>query len=108
MSLTTEQVRSAVTGFHDAASTWLHFRDSLYSETTVDLAIGPAKWEGERDAEPDSYGDYHDSEIDFVFSIAGQYFRKHGYYDSYDGSTYDGVLEEVKPISVPTTRWERK
>lgn len=37
-----------------------------------------------------------------------QYFRKTGYYMSYDGCTWDGDLEEVEPFEKTVTDWKNK
>lgn len=35
-----------------------------------------------------------------------RWFRKDGYYASYDGTTWDGVLREVKPVEKTVTFYE--
>lgn len=37
-----------------------------------------------------------------------QYFRKTGYYMSYEGSTWDGDLIEVVPFEKTVTDWKKK
>lgn len=37
-----------------------------------------------------------------------QYFRKQGYYASYDGSNWDGDLYEVEPFEKTVTDWRTK
>jgi hypothetical protein len=43
-----------------------------------------------------------------VWQIGDQYFRKTGYYVSYDGSNWDGSLEEVVPFEKTVTDWKTK
>ncbi|AXH49315.1 hypothetical protein HWB76_gp086 [Streptomyces phage Blueeyedbeauty] len=40
-----------------------------------------------------------------VFRIGDQLFRKYGYYSSWDGSDWDGDLEEVEPYEVTVVRY---
>lgn len=40
-----------------------------------------------------------------VFKIQDRYFRKNGWYDSYNGSEWDGALEEVFPKEVKKIEW---
>lgn len=47
-------------------------------------------------------------ELWVVFKVGDQYFRKSGYYASYDGSTWDGALEEVEPYVEPKTLYRRR
>lgn len=37
-----------------------------------------------------------------------QYFKKDGYYMSYDGSNWDGALYEVEPFEKTVTDWRTK
>jgi len=37
-----------------------------------------------------------------------QYFKKEGYYASYDGSNWDGSLFEVEPFEKTVTDWKEK
>jgi hypothetical protein len=45
-----------------------------------------------------------------VFSVTNgdsvQYFKKTGYYASYDGSNWDGALVEVEPFEKTVTDWK--
>lgn len=43
-----------------------------------------------------------------VIQIGDQYFRKDGYYQSYEGSTWDGEFYECFPKEVTRTEYHRK
>jgi len=51
---------------------------------------------------------YDDGRIDrsVVFRIGDRYFRKSGYYDSWEGGDWDGELEEVRPREKMITVYE--
>jgi len=42
-----------------------------------------------------------------VFKVGDQFFRKEGWYASYDGGELDGELYEVKAAKVQRTEYER-
>lgn len=42
-----------------------------------------------------------------VFKLGDQYFRKDGWYASYDGGELDGELYEVKPVEVKVTQYQQ-
>jgi hypothetical protein len=42
-----------------------------------------------------------------VFKIGDQFFRKDGWYASYDGGELDGELYEVKPTKVSVTEYQK-
>lgn len=44
----------------------------------------------------DGGGEGHGEYIESIIEVDGRLFRKTGYYMSYDGSTWDGDLEEVE------------
>lgn len=43
-----------------------------------------------------------------IFKVGGQYFRKHGSHDSYEGSLWDGELEEVEPFKKTVVDYRSK
>lgn len=47
-------------------------------------------------------------EMWIVFSLGDQFFRKTGYYSSWDGSSWDGALVEVEPYVEPVTFYRVK
>ncbi len=61
--------------------------------------------------EADTGGEGHGEDIYMVFKTvdvdgAEQYWRKDGYYASYDGSDWDGDFREVKPVERVVTFYE--
>lgn len=55
----------------------------------------------------DSYGgEGLGEEAWFVIKLGEKYFRMEGYYLSHDGYTWDGDLEEVKPVKKTVTVYE--
>ena len=57
--------------------------------------------------EYDGGGEGHGEYIYLVFKIGDRYFRKTGYYASFDGSNWDGSLEEVEPFEKTVTDYRR-
>lgn len=52
------------------------------------------------------YSEQYQFDTYVVFEVAGRFFRKKGYYMSYEGSSWDGALEEVKEVPVTGTEWK--
>lgn len=50
-------------------------------------------------------GEGQGDELWKVVTIGDRYFRKSGYYASWDGGSYDGEFEEVFPIQVTRREW---
>jgi len=62
-------------------------------------------------AEFDTGGEGHGEDIYMVFKTTDadgnvQYWRKDGYYASYDGSNWDGDFREVRPVERVVTYYE--
>ncbi len=53
--------------------------------------------------EPESQGDQW-----MLFKVEGQFFRKYGYYSSWDSPTWDGRLVEVVQREVTVTKYVDK
>lgn len=53
-------------------------------------------------------GDYDEgaSTVWVIVKVGDQYFKKEGWYASYDGSTWDGSLSEVRPQTKTIMVWE--
>ena len=41
-----------------------------------------------------------------IFKIGDRHFKKYGFYDSWDTTTWDGVLVEVKPVQKVVTTYK--
>lgn len=62
-------------------------------------------------ADFDTGGEGHAEDIHMVFKTTDrngnvQYWRKNGYYASYDGSSWDGDFREVRPVERLVTFYE--
>ncbi|QBZ72436.1 hypothetical protein SEA_CIRCINUS_182 [Streptomyces phage Circinus] len=44
--------------------------------------------------------------LKLVFTVGGRFFRKQGYYESWSGGAWDGMLEEVRPREKMITVYE--
>lgn len=112
MSFTTTEVIRLVAGFSDHAEAWDEFHSELLNNEAVELGPGGFAYIVE-DIKPerDSYGYLADGPASFVFRLSNrgdaQHFRKSGYSDSYDDTTFNGDLEEVQPKAVSVSAWER-
>lgn len=62
--------------------------------------FGKIEW-----VETDSFYD-EVNHLKLVFKVGDRFFRKHGYYDSWDGGAWDGTLEEVRPREQMITVYE--
>jgi hypothetical protein len=54
----------------------------------------------------ESGGEGSGESIWVVFRVGSQYFRKSGYYASYDGSNWDGDVQEVTRRQLTVSTWE--
>lgn len=112
MSFTTADVVRLVAGFADTAAAWDAFHTELLNNEAVELGPGLfALLVEDLRPEEDSFGYRADGPASFVFRLSNrgeaQHFRKSGYSDSYDDTTFDGNLEEVQPKAVSVSAWER-
>ncbi|QIN94157.1 hypothetical protein PP459_gp076 [Streptomyces phage Wakanda] len=73
--------------------------DGGYSE--YDSPFGRVKW-----VETDTDYDEGRQLNALVFTVGDRFFRKHGYYDSWEGGAWDGGLEEVRPREKMITVYE--
>lgn len=53
-------------------------------------------------------GEGQGDDLWIVIKIGDQFFKKSGYYNSWDGGAYDGELFEVEPVQVTRTEYQRK
>ncbi len=107
MSFTLDEVRRAVSGFADTSEAWAGFRRALLKDEAVLLhGVGHAQFVEETEAEYDSYDDFINDRVNFVFKIGDRHFRKHGVQSSYEGVEWSLDLEEVKAMPVPKTIWQ--
>ena len=49
-------------------------------------------------------GNWH-TDLYVVLSVGDQFFKKSGYYQSHDGTYWDGAVVEVEPEEVSVTKW---
>ena len=53
-------------------------------------------------------GDGHERGVVFEHQGTGRFFRKTGWYSSWDSGDWDGDMEEVEPVQVTITRYKSK
>ena len=112
MSLTAKQVEEAVSEFEGSSDYEsevdgdiygdLHYFASYDKKKTLEVpglpTLKPVEAYG-GEGEGDDYW--------VVFQCGDQYFRKDGWYASYDGGYLDGELYEVKPKQVTVTEFQK-
>lgn len=95
-----------MTTFYGNNSDW----ERLFDGQSVSLTTGnpvPVKHVHSKTRETDSYGEYMqgDEDVFVIFELNGKFYKKSGYQDSYGGSTWDGPVVEVTPITKTIQVW---
>lgn len=114
MTFTAEDLGSAIDNNEDTVTGFSKYGDfyNVYLEEFW-YTLGSYEWVeipgfGRLEVvEYDGGGEGHGEYIFCVFKIGDRYFRKTGYYASFDGSNWDGALEEVKPFEKTVTDYRR-
>lgn len=103
-----EKIQTFIEGDYDAEGEWLEGYDGGWSEFSwagrdgVEIpGLGLAK------IVENFGGEGQGDDRWVVFEVNGRLYEKDGYYASYDGTTWDGDLYEVKPVEVTVTKYHR-
>lgn len=88
---------------HDASDCFSSFRGDYCGSLKLSL-------EGSPDIELIAVkGWRHNSTMTFIFQVGEQYFRTEGYYDSWNGTSWDDAdIWEVVPKEVTVTEYHKK
>ena len=99
MSFTAQELETVIADTYEEND---FFMDAFYEEVSeLDTSLGKVV------VEETSGGQGDGAPIEVVISINGRYFQQDGEYSSWDSSSMDGPLYEVKPKQVMKTIYER-
>lgn len=99
MSFTAKELYETI---HDTYTESDFFLDAFYDEVgELDTPLGKVV------VEEVSGGQGDGAPIEVVIKVGDRYFEINGEYSSWDSSSFDGYLYEVKPVQVTRTEYGR-